>query len=337
MDMGLKLGLLSNTFVPASCLDRHLAQLGLLEFLPIRLYSYQYPFRKPDPRIFRLAAERLGERAEQILYVGDRIDWDILPALKAGMHVALKPAYTDTGEGRSRLGPGLSSTCQNCPRWSVGSWVHEPRGLRKHDLAKPEGERMSNLQGCEGHGPAPRKELTLFDSVSLIVGIIVGAGIYETANTVAGGVGGPWAVLGIWLAGGLLALSGALCYAELATTYPAEGGDYVYLRKAYGPWAGFLFGWSQLVIVRPADIALMAFVFARYAQVLHGLGTQGPRIYATAAIVGLTLINVLGVREGKWTQNLLTLAKVLGLVSVVVIGFLSPAHPTANAEGPVTP
>lgn len=96
--MGLKLGLLSNTFVPASCLDRHLAQLGLLDFLPIRLYSYQYPYRKPDLRIFRLAADRLGERVEHILFVGDRLDWDIRPALKVGMHAALIPAYTNTGK-----------------------------------------------------------------------------------------------------------------------------------------------------------------------------------------------------------------------------------------------
>jgi len=192
---------------------------------------------------------------------------------------------------------------------------------------------MSSLEGREGMGFAPKKELTLFDSVSLIVGIIVGAGIYETANTVAAGMGSSWAVLGIWLAGGLLALAGALCYAELATAYPAEGGDYVYLRRAYGPWAGFLFGWSQLVIVRPADIALMAFVFARYAQALHGLGSQGLRIYATAAIVVLTLINILGVRQGKWTQNLLTVVKILGLAAVVVVGFLSPAGP-AQPAGP---
>ena len=96
--MGLKLGLLSNTFIPASCLDRHLAQLGLLEFLPIRVYSYQCPFRKPDPRIFQLAAERIGEQVGHILYVGDRLDWDIRPALRLGMPAALVPAYTNDGQ-----------------------------------------------------------------------------------------------------------------------------------------------------------------------------------------------------------------------------------------------
>jgi APA family basic amino acid/polyamine antiporter len=195
---------------------------------------------------------------------------------------------------------------------------------------------MTLRKGSRGEDGAPKRELTLFDSVSLIVGIIVGAGIYETSPLVASSVGSAGAVWAIWLVGGLLALAGALCYAELATTYPDEGGDYVYLRRAYGPWAGFLFGWSQLVIVRPADIALMAFVFARYAQSFHTLGGQGLRIYATLAIVVLTLINILGVRQGKWTQNLLTVAKTLGLVSVVVVGFLAPSGPPTDGPGPMT-
>jgi HAD superfamily hydrolase (TIGR01549 family) len=99
---GLKLGILSNTFVPATCLDRHLGQLGLLEFFPTRLYSYQVPFRKPHPGIFRLAAERMGERPEHILYVGDRIDCDMRPALALGMHPVLRPAYTNQGKAAPR-------------------------------------------------------------------------------------------------------------------------------------------------------------------------------------------------------------------------------------------
>jgi HAD superfamily hydrolase (TIGR01549 family) len=94
---GLKMGILSNTFVPATCLDRHLGQLGLLEFFPVRLYSYQVPFRKPHLGIFKLAAERMGELPEHILYVGDRIDCDMKPALRLGMHAALRPAYTNHG------------------------------------------------------------------------------------------------------------------------------------------------------------------------------------------------------------------------------------------------
>ncbi|MCL4790347.1 MAG: amino acid permease, partial [Verrucomicrobia bacterium] len=92
----------------------------------------------------------------------------------------------------------------------------------------------------------PRQSLTLFDSTCLIVGIIIGVGVYQMAPDIARGVGGPAGLFALWLAGGLLSLCGALCYAELATAYPQEGGDYVYLSRAYGSWAGFLFGWAQL-------------------------------------------------------------------------------------------
>jgi putative hydrolase of the HAD superfamily len=94
----LKLGILSNTFVSAHSLEQHLKQLGLLDFFSVRLYSYQFDFRKPDLRVFKIAAERLDEAAENILYVGDRIDMDIEPALKFGMQPVLKAAYTNAGK-----------------------------------------------------------------------------------------------------------------------------------------------------------------------------------------------------------------------------------------------
>ena len=173
---------------------------------------------------------------------------------------------------------------------------------------------------------APKKELSLFDSSCIIVGIIIGAGIYETAPTVAACMGGWVGTLGIWLVGGLLALAGALCYGELATAYPREGGDYVYLNRAYGGWAGYLFGWSQLVIIRPGDIALWAFIFARYARKLYPFA-HSYQIYATSVVVVLTVINILGVKEGKWTQNLLTVIKTLGLLAIIVAGLLAPNVP----------
>jgi len=95
--MGLKLGILSNTFVSAGSLDRHLRQLGILDFFPYRLYSYQFEFRKPDRRIFQTAQAQIGEPAESILFVGDRLDIDIWPALNAGMRAVLKTAYTNIG------------------------------------------------------------------------------------------------------------------------------------------------------------------------------------------------------------------------------------------------
>jgi len=96
--LGLKLGIVSNTFVNGSSLEKHLQQLGLLDFFPVRLYSYEFEFRKPNPRIFSIAAERIGEMIENILFVGDRIDKDIKPAVKAGMRAVLKKAYTNVGK-----------------------------------------------------------------------------------------------------------------------------------------------------------------------------------------------------------------------------------------------
>ena len=96
--MGLKLGILSNTFVSAGSLDRHLQQLGIRDYFPYRLYSYQYEFRKPDRRIFEAARAKVDEPAENILFVGDRLDIDIWPALNAGMQAVLKTAYTNVGK-----------------------------------------------------------------------------------------------------------------------------------------------------------------------------------------------------------------------------------------------
>lgn len=174
-----------------------------------------------------------------------------------------------------------------------------------------------------------KKELNLFDSTCLIVGIIIGAGIFQTAPDVAKGAFSAWGVLAIWMVGGLLSLCGALGYAELASAYPREGGDYVYLSRAYGPWAGFMFGWTQLAVVRPGDIALMAFIFATYAQAIHESFTgaslpHGQQIYACGAAVVLTVINVLGVRQGKWTQNILTSTKVLGLLGIIAVAAVAP-------------
>lgn len=170
----------------------------------------------------------------------------------------------------------------------------------------------------------PRPVLSLLDSTCLIVGIIIGAGIYQMAPEIARGAGGPWGLMGLWLLGGLLSLCGALCYAELATAYPREGGDYVYLSRAYGSWAGFLFGWAQLTVIRPGDIAVMAFAFALYAREVFGAWTAAwgwsaeatLKLFASVAVGALTLINVLGVQAGKWTQNLLTMAKALGLLAM---------------------
>lgn len=106
--MDIKLGIVSNTFVNRASLEKHLGQLGLLEYFPVQLYSYEYHFRKPNTELFRIAAEKIGHAPESIVFVGDRIDNDILPSLKSGMHAVLKDAYTNEGKatppGARRIG-----------------------------------------------------------------------------------------------------------------------------------------------------------------------------------------------------------------------------------------
>jgi basic amino acid/polyamine antiporter, APA family len=143
----------------------------------------------------------------------------------------------------------------------------------------------------------------------------------------------------VWIVGGLLALVGAFCFAELASTYPRSGGEYVYLTRAFGPFVGYLFAWAQLSVIRPAGIAAVAYVFAEYAAKLLGFDSAGVLLLAAGAIVVLTLINVLGVTLSSTTQNMLTLAKVLGLMALVVVGLVwgsnqeQPDAATAPSQG----
>lgn len=189
----------------------------------------------------------------------------------------------------------------------------------------------------------PRPQLTLFDSICIIVGIVIGAGIYETAPLIARSVPDAGWLIALWIAGGIIALIGASCYAELVTTYPYEGGDYIYLTRAYGRRTGFLFTWTAFWLVNPANIGAVAYIFARYANEIRPLyGQTGFMIYAVTAVVVLTLVNISGVASGKWTQNIVTSAKVLGLLMIGIIGLFltsapSGAAPAGNADTVTAP
>jgi amino acid transporter len=194
------------------------------------------------------------------------------------------------------------------------------------------------LQEASEDSP-PKGALGLWDAVSIIVGIVVGAGIYQTAPFILKHVDSPRTALIAWAAAGVLSLIGALCYAELATTYPRDGGDIVYLTRAYGNWAGFLFGWVQLTVILTGSIGMMAFVFANYAIRLFGeafgwqLGVISTFAFAGGAVLVLTATNILGVVFGKTVQNVLTFAKVVGLGAIIVAGFYAPAPEAWTTPG----
>lgn len=196
--------------------------------------------------------------------------------------------------------------------------------------------------GAAGPGPAPdpapRRVLGLLDAASIIVGIIIGAGFHHSASTVAAMSGSVGVAMVVWAAGGLIALVGAACYAELATLFPGAGGDYEYLTRAYGRPVGFLFAWTALWVVRPGNIGAMAMVFAAYAtRLAPGFGTGGVAklAWAAAAVGALTAVNAGGIRGGRLTQNLLTGAKVLGLLLLIGVAVFGPAAPAASAGGVV--
>ncbi|RPH85349.1 MAG: amino acid permease [Candidatus Rokuibacteriota bacterium] len=175
----------------------------------------------------------------------------------------------------------------------------------------------------------PRAVLGLRDAIGLIVGTVVGVGIFRTPSLVAEHAGSMSVALLAWLVGGLVSLLGALCYAELASAYPNTGGDYHYLTRAFGRKLGFLFAWARLSVVQTGAIALLAFVLGDYANEILQLGPWGSPLCAGVIVVALTATNILGVRQGATTQNVLTALEVTGFLLIVLAGLA--AQPAAAA------
>ncbi len=188
--------------------------------------------------------------------------------------------------------------------------------------AQPDELGNGEVQGAGKPTAAPAQgALDLWDAVSIIVGIVVGSTIFQVAPFIATLSGTSGMTLVLWGVGGLLSFIGALCYAELATTYPRTGGDYVYLTRAFGRPVGFLFGWAQLAVVLPTSIGMMAFVFANYASRFWPAFVGWETELAFRAVIVLTALNVMGVTLGKRVQNFLTILKVIGVIAILVAGF----------------
>ena len=180
---------------------------------------------------------------------------------------------------------------------------------------------------------APKPVLVTRDVVAIIVGLVIGAGIFRLPSLVAGNSANELVFYGLWVAGGLISLVGALCYAELATAYPNAGGDYYFLRRAYGRSLSFLFAWARIAVITTGSIAILGYTFGDYASNLLRLGPHSSAIYAVLAVLALTAINVAGIRETRGTQNVLTALLVIGVLAVIVAGFA--AEPATAA--PATP
>lgn len=175
-----------------------------------------------------------------------------------------------------------------------------------------------------------KRQLGLLDSTMINLGTIIASAIFIVPSVIALNLQASVPVILVWVVGGAVSLLGALSMAELGAAMPQAGGIYVYLTRAYGPVWGYLYGWTSGVVINPASIAAIALGFATYLGFFVPLGDTGIKAVAVASIVGLTVLNSLGVRLGAITQNVLTLIKV-GLVAVlIVVGFVLPGGSTAN-------
>ena len=165
------------------------------------------------------------------------------------------------------------------------------------------------------------RRLGLFDATMLVMGGIVGAGIFVNPAEVARHVATPGLIVGAWLIGGVIAVAGAFVYAELAARRPEVGGQYAYLRDAWGPMPAFLYGWSLLLVIQSGGMAAVAITFARYFHDLAHLPLADGAV-AAAVLLVLTAINCLGVRAGSNVQSALMLLKIVAIVVLVLCGLL---------------
>ncbi|HEX6559407.1 MAG TPA: amino acid permease [Longimicrobiales bacterium] len=206
---------------------------------------------------------------------------------------------------------------------------------------------MSQEPAVVDSGIAPthhfQARLTLIDAVMLVVGAMIGSGIFIVSADIARNMGSPGALLLVWAATGVITLFGALTYGELAAAMPRAGGQYVFLREGLGPMTGFLYGWTLFLVIQTGTIAAVAVAFAKFLSVffpavspdvflsfgtLHlpsglgeiQLGLSNQRIVAIIVIAILTWVNTRGIREAKWVQNVFTFAKTAALAALVLLG-----------------
>lgn len=179
----------------------------------------------------------------------------------------------------------------------------------------------------------PQRTLAAVGAITIIIGIVVGAGIFQTPSLVAGVTGDVGWVLTVWILGGVISLIGALCYAELATTYPHAGGDYHFLSRAYGRNISFLYAWAKAMVINTGSIALLAFVFGDYLSTLWPMGTHSSAWWALIIVLALTAVNILGLSFAAHLQTLFTAFVFFGLLLVAMSVFWidTPASVTPPA------
>lgn len=173
----------------------------------------------------------------------------------------------------------------------------------------------------------PKSVVTVRDGVAVLVGIVIGMGIFRAPSIVAGAAGTETIALALWAAGGVVTLLGALTYAELASAYPDKGGEYAILSRAYGKRLAFLFGWARLTVIQPGTIAGAGFVLGDYLTPILSLGPHSSAVYALGGVLIVTIFNLRGLGLSAAAQTALSSLLGLCLVALIVAGLLAPGAP----------
>ncbi len=168
--------------------------------------------------------------------------------------------------------------------------------------------------------PKLQKEISLFGLIMIATGSCIGSGIFATPHAIAQHLPNGLLILGVWLLGGIVSITGSLSFAELASRYPKNGGVYVFLKEAYGSLVAFLYGWCILTVITSGAIAALCLVFAKYVDVVVPIGDRGVLFLAAAAIVFVSFINIRGVKWGDNLSKILTVLKLAGIFIIILIG-----------------
>jgi len=188
--------------------------------------------------------------------------------------------------------------------------------------------------GAAGTPAAPLRRLGVWHAVAVCIGMVIGAGIFKSSPVAASNLPSSDALLAVWVFGGAMSLAGAMCFAEMAAAFPDQGGDYNFLRQAYGDGMAFLFAWSRFAVIHTGSMALLAFTFGDYLAATYDLGAYGGTWIAAATIVLLAAVNLAGLRFGIGTQVWLMVLVVVGLVAVIAAGAWVAIAPELRASVP---
>lgn len=178
------------------------------------------------------------------------------------------------------------------------------------------------------------RSITPLHATALVVGIIIGASIFVQPSLITGAVPTVSGVYAVWIVSGILTLFGALIAAELASAYPHAGGVYVFLREAFSPALGFLWGWAMFWTMHTGIIAVIAMVFARYVGFFFPVGDVGLRLIAVGAIIVLSAVNYLGVRQGSLVQTTFTMLKIGAIIAIIIAAFAIGPSDVASVAAP---